>query len=212
MTGWDKKVVKDGIFDLITPFLKSQEFKAFKGSSKFIRKTESGHQQIGINLSHYHPQYYIKPFFGLRIHETEDMIQQVVFMLDKYKKDSLSWISREGITGFDGYFIANNVNDLQEFYIQFKDWFMNQAAPKFKQLNTIIKINQYVNHSEYDEVYPNDLIFTNWPLYKIIFAKLAGDSEYDQVVKKVTNDMKRLKYNEQGTEEFNKLKSIFERL
>jgi hypothetical protein len=159
-------------------FLENYGYKFDSKAYGFLRYFEGGFNKVGISIVDYQPKFKLSFFFCVRLDEVENILQQYVFILEKYR--DFTWtlnIPIEHFTCFKEYafdkkeLLLDLLHEIEQVYSTNIDDFLKSNSSVDK-LDVSLNIN------------PSKLGYMTTPedfIRRIIIAKLAGNTSFDDV-------------------------------
>jgi hypothetical protein len=180
-----KKIIKKELGD----FLKKFGYKFESNAQGFIRYFDSGFNKVGVVIVDYRPKFQLSPFFLIRINEVENIIQNFIFVHDKYRE--FTWTLNAPIEYFTGVkeYDIRNQEEMEAFVDQIKNAYSSQIEPFLNMYSSVKNLDTLLNAKFTNVQYMANPANHIRP---IIIAKITSNENFEKVaahyLKKYTED------------------------
>lgn len=94
MTTWNKRRVRQLLYDGLTPMVAEGDFRPHKTSEGFIRKIPGGRQRISVAFWDYHPEYQFTLTLCIRLDEVEALCHPFAQTPPQYQAETLTSLTQ----------------------------------------------------------------------------------------------------------------------
>lgn len=206
MTTWNKRRVRQLLYEGLTPVTDVSGFRLHKGSEGFVRKILGGRQHISVALWDFHPEFQFSLTLCTRLDAVESLFHPFAETMPQYYKETvtaltqLEHLGEEGTPGRGVIYSVTTDEELATVLIAVSKLISGKVLPFLNRHTTLAALDAAMNPENVMATGRQAFDSSHHPyrgMRAVIVAYLNQNPCFEQLVSRYQEEMRSLISSEQ---------------